>query len=105
MKNIIISAVTIIALLVTTFPAQAEAEQAAALQQSAKPALLIRKGQNITTLEAQAYGQLDALSVQRISQEAGGAEASTEVIILATIGLLVLVGAVIYAAGKNNEEE
>jgi CHASE3 domain sensor protein len=64
----------------------------------------IRKGQAFSEREREQCRQTSQATEHRLSTEAGGAENNTGIIVLAVIGALVLVGAVIYAVNKNNEK-
>jgi hypothetical protein len=96
---------TLLALVIATIPIRA-ADRVSAAQESMKksaPRLqFTKRGQPLTALELK---QLEFHSAQFASryQHAGGAEASTETIILATIGALVLIGAIIAVAAKDDE--
>jgi hypothetical protein len=103
MKTLFITTVTVIAYMVATLPGAAQSTHTAGKPATGltipKKSGIITKGQPLSSNEIAHY-QNRTLAV---STTAGGAEAGTGTIILAAIGAIVVVGAVIVAAQKNNE--
>jgi hypothetical protein len=106
MKKTIVVIVTIIAFLAATWTSSAQETLAATNLPPIKVSThFINVGAPLGTNEFAAYEQKTQQS--RISHElAGEGESKTSdgVIILAVIGAIVIIGAIIYAANKNNEK-
>jgi hypothetical protein len=105
MKKKIISIHVIIGLVVAQLPSQAESLISRPPAHGALNGAsgMIRKGQPLSAAETIHLEAKSTVARVKVSWEAGGAEENTGVVVLAVIGALVLVGAVIYAVNRNSE--
>lgn len=102
MKKIIVTIITIAAFLSATLPSLAQETVATTTKHPVQIAQFVDSGTPLTTNEMAEYEQKDKVQQKDIDHEGAGSDVSPGVIILACIGALVVVGAVIYAAHKNN---
>jgi hypothetical protein len=106
MKAIAITIHVILALIVSQLPSRADAGVSQQEQQTPRTSTtMIRKGQRPSIQEIAELELKCSQSQPKISAEAGGAEATSGVLVLAVIGALVVLGAVVYAVNKNNQKE
>jgi hypothetical protein len=103
MKTIVITIHVVIALIAAQLPSHAE--PLVNRSHTANSSIgMIRKGQPLSAVEIVDLEAKSTLTHASVSREAGGAEATSGVLVLAVIGALVVVGAVIYAANRNSEK-
>jgi uncharacterized low-complexity protein len=102
MKSLLITSLVIAALVTAQLPASATD---ATPSKAGQPATqFITKGKNVSDGEVAALEAKVAASETKVSQQKGG-EVSTEVAILAAIGALVLLGAILYGVNRNSQGE
>jgi hypothetical protein len=106
MKQLLITAFTITALIVVQSPAgAADVKSSSATSGPVQGPNFIKKGAKLDATTSAALENKMAATASAVSAEKAGSEASTEVTILAVIGALVVIGAVIYAVNRNNQKE
>ena len=106
MKTIVITIHVVIALIIAQLPSNAEPVVSRSQIAQGPPNSsmgMIRKGRPLSAAEIVDLEAKSTLTHASVSREAGGAEASSGVLVLAVIGALVVVGAVIYTANRNRE--
>lgn len=106
MRTLVVTNATILALLVATCPAPAgDVVSLPSSPTKGQHAGFISKGRKLSLSEAAGYEAKAANSKSVRLHDAGGAEADTTTMVLATIGALVVVGAILVAANKKDENQ